>query len=119
MNLAGALNALCALLSIGIGAISWINPKYTLAVLDLQEGKSTMGRSEVRASAGALFVAIGLGALWIGQPIAYLMLGIAWFGAAIGRLTSLLLDPRPIPKTKVFFAIEAAVGILLIVVNLP
>ena len=112
-----ALNVLCALLSIGIGAISWINPTYTLSALDLQEGKSTMGRSELRASAGALFVAMGLGALLIGQPAANLMMGIAWLGAAVGRMTSILVDPRPIRKTWVFFAVEAAVGVALVAAN--
>ncbi len=118
MTAVAVLNALCALLSIGIGAISWINPKYTLSALDLKEGKSTMGRSELRASAGALFVAMGAGALLIGQPVAYLMMGIAWLGAAVGRMTSIIMDPRPTRRTWGFFAVEAAVGFALVAGNL-
>ena len=118
MTLIGTLNVICAFLSIGIGAISWINPKYTLSVLDLQEGTTTMGRSELRASAGALFVAMGVGTLIIGQPVAYLMMGIAWLGAAIGRLTSIIVDPRPTRKAWGFFTVEAAVGVTLVAINL-
>ena len=117
MTLVGMLNVLCALISIGGGAISWINPRYTLSVLDLQEGQTTMGRSELRASAGALFVAMGVGALLIGQPVAYLMMGVAWLGAAVGRMTSILVDPGPTRQTWVFFAVETAVGVALVTAN--
>ncbi len=118
MTLVGTLNVLCALISIGGGAISWINPKYTLSVLDLQEGRTTMGRSELRASAGALFVAMGVGALLIGQLVTYLMMGVAWLGAAVGRMTSIIMDPRPTRRTWGFFAVEAAVGLALVAGNL-
>lgn len=112
-----ALNWLFAALSIGIGAISWLNPKYAMGSLDLHGGSSTMGMSEVRASAGALFVGMGVGALILGTPVAYAMLGFCWLGAAVGRLTSLVLDGQS-QKKWIFFAVEAAVGIPAILLNL-
>jgi len=111
------LNIIFALLSIGIGAISWLYPRYAMSALDLIAGKSTMGMSEVRASAGALFVGMGIGALILGTPTAFAMLGFCWLGAAIGRGTSLLLDG--IDKQKlIFFAVEAGVGFPALFLNL-
>lgn len=111
------LNILFALLSIGIGAISWVAPRYAMAALDLTDGGSTMGMSEVRASAGCLFVGMGVGALVLATPAAYVMLGFCWTGAAVGRLTSLLRDGQSRQKWT-FFAVEAGVGLPAILLNL-
>lgn len=112
------INLIAALLSIGIGAISWLSPRYTASALDLATTDgSTMGLSELRASAGALFVGMGAGALLIGTPTAYLMLGACWLGAAAGRLTSLILDGKS-QKKWTFFGVEAAVGAAAILANL-
>ncbi len=111
------LNILIALVSIGFGAIGWAAPRYTMRQLDLAPaGQSTMGHGEMRAASGALFVGLGLGALLIGNPTAFAMIGCAWGGAAIGRLTSILLDGASRPKW-IFFAVEIAVGVLAIVIN--
>ncbi len=111
------LNVLIALLSIGFGLIGWVAPRYTMGVLDLAPaGGSTMGLGEMRAASGALFVGLGAGALLIGTPTAFAMIGCAWGGAAIGRLTSILLDGASRPKW-IFFAVEIAVGVVAIVIN--
>lgn len=111
------INIIAALLSIAIGAISWLAPRYSADALDLtpRDG-STMGLSELRASAGALFVGMGVGALLIGTPTAYIMLAACWLGAAVGRLTSLALDGQS-QKKWVFFAVEASVGLLVLLAN--
>jgi len=88
------INIIFALASIGLGIFGWLAPRYTLDTLDLQAGPSGMGQSEIRASAGALFVGMGVGALVLGGPVAYAMLGFCWLGAAVGRATSLALDGR-------------------------
>jgi hypothetical protein len=111
------LNPFLALLSIGLGIYGWLFPRYTMAVLDLQAGRSGMGPSEIRASAGALFVGMGIGALLIGTQSAYAMLGACWAGAALGRATSLALDGQT-GKKWVFFFAEAAVGALALWINL-
>lgn len=113
------INVIFALLSIGIGAISWLNPKFAMASLSLGNlDSSTMGQSEVRASAGALFVGMGIGAILLGSPTAFVMLGFCWLGAAIGRLTSLALDGTSRQKWM-FFLVEAGVGVPAIVLNWP
>ena len=112
------LNIAMALLSIGLGCFGWLAPRYTMEALDLQTNGSTMGLSELRASAGALFIGLGLGALYFGTPAAYAMVGFAWGGAAVGRVTSILKDEAPTRKTYVFAAIEIAVAAILLVINL-
>jgi len=111
------INIIFAILSIGLGCFGWLAPRYTLGALDLEMGRTTMGMSEVRASAGALFVGMGVGALWLGSPEAYVMLGFCWCGAAVGRLTSIIKDGA-FQKKWVYFIVEAAVGIPAILLNI-
>ncbi|WP_185962101.1 DUF4345 family protein [Palleronia caenipelagi] len=111
------LNILFALLSIGFGAVGWLAPRYTMEVLDTRDEGSTMGLSEVRAASGALFVGLGLGAILIGSPVAYAMIGCAWLGGAVGRATSLILD-GVLRQKVVFFVVELIVGVLAIWINL-
>ena len=111
------LNLLFALTSIALGCLGWLAPKYTMATLNLTAHTDTMGMSEVRASAGALFVGMGIGALILGTPTAYAMLGFCWLGAAVGRLTSCLQDGAT-QKKWVFFAVEAFVGLAALLLNL-
>ncbi|PUB11301.1 DUF4345 family protein [Yoonia sediminilitoris] len=110
------INIIFALTSIGLGCFGWLAPRYTLETLDLTSGPSQMGPSEIRASAGCLFVGMGLGALILGSAEAYIMLGFCWAGAATGRLTSLILDGQS-KKKWVFFVVEAAVGLLALSLN--
>ena len=110
------LNTIFALTSIALGCFGWLAPKYTMSAIDLRDGGSTMGMSEVRASAGALFVGMGIGALLIGGPVAYAMLGFCWIGAAIGRLTSLIIDGKS-QKKWLYFGVEAAVGVAALAAN--
>ncbi len=111
------LNLLAALFSIGLGAIGWLAPRYTMEVLDTQTGDTTMGLSEVRAASGALFVGLGLGAILLASPVAYAMVGAAWLGAAIGRVTSIVADGAT-PKKWGFFLTEVVVGAGLLALNL-
>ena len=111
------INIIFAILSIGLGCFGWLAPRYTLSALDLEMGRTTMGMSEIRASVGALFVGMGLGALLLGTPEAYVMLGFCWCGAAIGRVTSVILDGVS-QKKWIYFVVEAAVGIPAILLNL-
>lgn len=111
------LNPLLASVSIILGLIGWLAPRYTMEVVDLHPGDSPMGFGEVRAASGALFVGLGLGALFLGTPLAYAMIGFAWGGAAIGRLTSLVLDGQT-PKKWGFFACEVVVAVLALGLNL-
>jgi len=105
------LNYLIALASIGFGAVGWLAPGYTMQVVDTKPGPTTMAQSEVRAASGALFVGMGVGAVLIGTPAAYAMIGCCWGGAAVGRATSLALDGTSTKKWG-FFATEVVVALI-------
>ena len=111
------INWLLALLSIGFGAIGWLAPRYTMDTLDMTDKGSTMGLSEIRAASGALFVFAGIGALILGTPAAYAMIGFIWGGGAVGRATSLMLDGTTRLKW-IFFASEVAVAVVALAINL-
>ncbi|MFY0691814.1 MAG: DUF4345 family protein [Paracoccaceae bacterium] len=113
------LNIAAALLTIGFGAFGFLAPRFTMGALDLEDGGSHMGLSEIRASVGCLFVVTGLACLLLAAPEAYVMLGIAYTGAALGRATSLLLDNPPRGKATFYFAVEALLAVWLVAANWP
>ncbi len=111
------INWALALLTIGFGAIGWLAPGYTMEKVDLRDGGSTMGTSEVRAASGALFVLAGIGALILGTPAAYAMIGFIWAGGAVGRATSLVIDGTTRLKW-IFFGSEVVVAVVALWINL-
>lgn len=112
------LNPILALLATAMGAFGFLAPRYTAQALDLTPGKTTMGLSEMRASVGGLFVVLGIGCLIIDDPLAYAMLGVAFAGAALGRLVSCLVDRPAVSRAWIFFAIEFAMALALLPANL-
>ncbi|MGB1235396.1 MAG: DUF4345 family protein [Planktomarina sp.] len=111
------LNWAAALTTIAFGAFGFLAPRYTLTALDLVTTNTTMGLSEMRASVGGLFVALGVAALIINAPWVYVAIGIAYTGAAIGRIVSLIFDAPPTKKLFVFGGIEAGLALWLIAAN--
>ena len=115
----GTLNVVAALLTIGFGLIGWLAPGYTMAKLGLATVPgSEVGKSEIRAANGALFVGLGVGALALGAPVAWAALGCAYAGAALGRLTSIVVDGSGTALSWSFLAVEAALGLWLLLANL-
>lgn len=113
------INPALALLTIGLGLFGFLAPRYTASALDLDPVKSTMGLSEMRASVGGLFVAMGLVCLISGEPMVYVMLGVAYAGAAAGRLISIIVDKPPMPKALIYFLFEALPAAWLTCMNMP
>jgi len=111
------INPALALLTIAFGLFGFVAPRYTASALELKPVGSTMGLSEMRASVGGLFVAVGLACLISGAPEAYAMLGIVYAGAGTGRLLSLVLDNPPRNKALLYFAFEALPAAWLLSVN--
>ncbi|MDA7964182.1 DUF4345 family protein [Ruegeria sp.] len=112
------LNALAALLTIGFGLFGFLAPAHTAQALDLAPTNSTMGLSEMRASVGGLFVITGLAVLWLNNPVAYMMLGVVYAGAALGRFVSVALDNPPLLKALTFGGIELVLALWLILANM-
>ena len=72
------------------------------------------GLSEIRATYGGLFAALGIACLvsqW--YPI-YLTVGIAWLGAGLGRIWSVVIDRNMDRKNLGGIAMELAIAVLLL-----
>lgn len=111
------LNITVMLATIGFGLIGWLAPSYTMEKLDLATAGSRVGLSEIRAANGALFVGLGAGALALSHPLAYLMVGFVYAGAALGRITSIVVDRSGSFISWSFFSVELALSIILVTLN--
>jgi hypothetical protein len=72
------------------------------------------GRSEIRATYGGLFAAMGLWCLISQSMVVFVTVGVAWLGAAIGRGFSVAIDRNPSPWNLAGVAFEALLGLLLL-----
>jgi hypothetical protein len=85
--------------------------------LDMQAGPSNMAYTEVSAASGCLFVGLGLGAMILNEPLAWIVMGLAYAGAALGRVTSIFRDDAASRQSWTFFGCEAALAAWLILAN--
>lgn len=111
-------NLIVAIASIGLGICGWLAPRWTMRQLDMQTGPSNMAMTEVSSVSGSLFVGLGVGAIMINEPLAWILMGACYGGAAIGRVTSILRDNAGTTQSWTFFGVEAAFAIWLIAFNL-
>ena len=75
------------------------------------------GRSEIRATYGGLFTALGAVCMVAQAEMVFMVAGVAWLGASLGRAYSALLDRNLDIKNLGGFALEATVGTLLVIPN--
>ncbi|MCL3882464.1 DUF4345 family protein [Marivita sp. GX14005] len=113
------INIIAALVTLALGGFGFLAPRYTAGVLDLTTDGSNMGLSELRASAGGLFVGLSVACLVLGAPLAYAMLGFAYLGAAAGRTISLAMDSPPMRKAALYLLFEIVFAGWLIFANMP
>ena len=112
-----SVNFLIGILTVIFGAFGFLAPRYTLAALNLETTTTNMGLSEMRASVGGLFVLFGIYILIFPSSAGFFHLGIAFSGAALGRVISLLRDDPPVRKVLVFGGIEAGMAAWLLLAN--
>lgn len=120
MPLVETINIALAILSIAVGAIAFISPDFALSALKLTTTDGAAdGKSELRAASGGAFIALGAAALLLGSsaPIAWVMMGVHYAGAAAGRLLSFALDRSGSAKMWLFFAFELVFAAWLIGAN--
>jgi hypothetical protein len=111
------VNFAVAILTVGLGLMGWLAPRWTMNQLDMKAGPTNMAYTEVSAASGCLFVGLGLGAMLLDQPMAWVVVGLAYAGAATGRLTSIFRDDAASRQSWTFFGSEAALAAWLILAN--
>ena len=82
LTLVDMINIAVALLTVGLGLLGWLAPRWTMQQLDMVAGPTNMAYTEVSAVSGCLFVGLGLGAIYLNEPMGWLVMGLAaWLAA--------------------------------------
>lgn len=102
-----------ALLSVALGLLGLLRPEAAAKLVSIS-ALGPVGRSEIRATYGGLFIGLGLACLLVPQPAAWLTAGSAWAGAALARTMSMLIDGSRDPKNMGGIALEGAIAALLL-----
>lgn len=107
----GMLAIIGALITTGLGLMGLLRPAAAAAFTSI-EPKGLLGVSEIRATYGGLFAAMGGYALWAQSPVAFAVLAIAWAGAAAGRLVSVVVDASRSRQNLGGIAFEGGIAVL-------
>jgi hypothetical protein len=114
MQLAALLNNGGALVTTGLGALALVRPSAAAAFTSVAP-QGLVGVSEIRATYGGFFAALGAAALWSQTPAVFSVVGLAWAGAALGRLLSVVVDRSTSAKNLGGVLFEGAIATLLLV----
>lgn len=107
------LSVIGALVCAAMGLLGVLAPGKAAKLVSIQP-VGGLGVSEIRATYGGLFFAMGVTCLVVQEPSAYLVAGASWAGAGLLRFPSLLLDSGSFPKALGGAMIELTVGLLLL-----
>lgn len=102
-----------AVATFGLGVMGLVAPGIAATFTSIRP-QGLVGRSEIRATYGGFFCGIGAMCLVLQSPDAYLIAGVAWVGAAVGRSFSLVVDRSWGAKNLGGIGFEAAIGGLLL-----
>jgi len=113
LELAHVLHHLGAFLTLCLGAFGLLRPGAAGHLIGL-EPRARLGGSELRATYGGLFAALGAFALATRDEVAFTALGAAWLGSAAARMGDALLlgGERRIWRAALF---EGGMALLLLV----
>lgn len=102
-----------ALLTCLIGLVGMLAPRLLLAATRLEhlEGYAL---AEGRSTFGFMLLALGAFPLATGDPMAYLTVGIAWLGAAAGRVVSMVVDGHGDSHNVTGVVMQAFIAALLL-----
>ena len=104
-----------ALITLVLGLIALVSPNVIAKFVSVEPIGLT-GISEVRATYGGFFAALGAVCLYSQSSTVFLVTGVAWCGAALGRGLSVLMDRSYAPKNLAGILFETGIGTLLLAV---
>lgn len=113
MDLGSWLAIAGASVTTGLGLMGLLAPDAAAKFTSVRP-EGLIGRSEIRATYGGLFTALGVTCLAMPSPAAHAVAGTAWMGAAAGRMLSVVVDRSRSAKNLGGIAFEAAIGGLLL-----
>jgi hypothetical protein len=107
------LNNLGSAITVGLGVLALTRPA-TVASFTSIRPEGLTGISEIRATYGGFFLALGSYALYAQATEVFFVLGVAWLGAAAGRVVSVAIDHSHAPKNIGGIIFESTIGVLLL-----
>ena len=113
MEFASLCANLGAAATLVLGGLGLFSPARAAAFTNLAPIGAT-GVSEIRATYGGFFAALGLACLALQASAVFSTAGAAWVGAAAGRAWSVVVDQNREAKNLGGIAFELAIGLLLL-----
>ncbi len=109
-----ALALVGAGITVALGMLGLLRPDVAADIVGIST-EGALGRSEVRATYGGLFVGLGAACLWLRSPEAYLVAALAWLGAAFARVVAVGVEREASKENVAGVVVEAGIGGLLLV----
>ena len=98
---------LTALATTTLGLVMMLFPRSFAGFLGLAvHGDSKKGVSELRGAFGGMWLGLGVACILLAQPFTYFALGLAFLGAVMGRLISMIFDRAYGPHCLIATVIE-------------
>jgi Domain of unknown function (DUF4345) len=117
MNLFQILNYAGAIITITFGILGLCFPNKASKLTGLMPTNKA-SFAEFRGTLGGSFLVMGIMPIVTAHPMAYLITGLFWMGAAFGRIVSIILDNGfKEQKNNVSVFGEAFFGLLLLIGN--
>jgi hypothetical protein len=101
-----------AVLTMALGVLGLLAPARAARLVGLTP-QGARGTSEVRATYGGLFFAMGLACLVLQHPAAFAVAAAAWLGAALARLASMAVARHASALDLGGVVLEGTIGALL------
>ena len=114
MSLEQFLNIVACIALILFGVYALLRPYETAQIVHLKP-EDANGTAEVRINFGGLSLMMGIAPLLLNDPAAYQVVGIAFLGAFVTRLLTLVLDHPQTGSTFIISGVfELVVGLILL-----
>ncbi len=107
------LNLVGATFTCVLGLLGLLQPTVAARFTSIKPDGKT-GLSEIRATYGGFFLTLGAYCLIVQADLAFSMLGLAWVGAAGGRVISIVVDQSREPRNLGGVLFEGLIGALLL-----
>lgn len=114
MELPVSVNTLGALVTFGLGVFGLFSPLGVAQFVGIQPD-GERGVSEIRATYGGLFLALGLFAIIAQNTDVFRVVGVGWIGAASARSFSFVRDNSRSGANLGAIVMEAAIGLSMLV----
>jgi hypothetical protein len=75
---------------------------------------SALGRSELRAVFGGMFIALGVACVVLREPVVFLVVGAAWLADVAVRIVAVAVDRVPAREAAAVLLIGTLMGIALL-----